>query len=212
MRMVARQTKPKKKKGKAYKVEISIKSMFFWGLGLFFLLAWIFVLGILVGRGFFAERVTTITELKTQIIKLQDMLTREDLSDIDSILGREEDPEFAFYDELSVRKRDLAKKKRTTATRVRVEKAPAKEKNPAEAGQGYTLQFASLDTESGAEEMANRLRSQGYPAYFYRVSIKGKTYYRVRCGKFKTRKEACKFQESLAEQEVITGFVTRVDK
>ena len=42
-----------KKKGKRYRLDLSRTSLFFWCLGTLFLLAWIFVLGILVGRGFF---------------------------------------------------------------------------------------------------------------------------------------------------------------
>ena len=82
--MPTKQTKTKKT-GKHYHLEFSVTSAFFWSLGLFFLLGWIFVLGILVGRGFLPGEVKTLTEMKLQIAKLQDMVSKRDSSDLDKI-------------------------------------------------------------------------------------------------------------------------------
>ena len=105
-------------KGRRYHFEFSRTSLAFWGLGMFFLLAWIFVLGILVGRGFFPEGVKGLSELKTQIARLQDMLSTKDSSGLEQIKGPDEEPKFAFYDQLSAkRKEGKTRKDHLTASR-----------------------------------------------------------------------------------------------
>jgi len=76
----------------------------------------------------------------------------------------------------------------------------------------YTLQLASLENEIQAGKMTVRLTGQGYPAYYYRVDIKGKRFFRVRCGRFKDREEAGNFKKLLSEKQGLTGFVTKADK
>jgi len=177
--------------------------MFFWGVGLFVLLAWIFVLGILVGRGFLPKGVKALTELKTQITKLQDMVNRKDSTELDQIRKLAKDPEFAFYKELSRKSEE------------KVEKSPSDPKKinkPSEASGQYTLQIASLDNELKAANLAERLNNRGHPAYYYKVNVKGKTYYRVRCGIFNNKKEANDFQRLIAKQERIKGFITKSEK
>ena len=44
-------TKKTKKKPKKFLLELTFKSVFYWSGGLLFLLIWIFILGVLVGRG-----------------------------------------------------------------------------------------------------------------------------------------------------------------
>jgi hypothetical protein len=73
------------KKGKRYQLELSLTSVFFWSLGLLFILGWIFVLGILVGRGFMPEGVKHLTELTSQITRLQDMVSNKKHSDLEVI-------------------------------------------------------------------------------------------------------------------------------
>ncbi|MBW1801257.1 MAG: SPOR domain-containing protein, partial [Deltaproteobacteria bacterium] len=51
-------------------------------------------------------------------------------------------------------------------------------------GDFFTIQLASLAEKVKAQRMIDRLIRLGYPAYFYDVNVKGKTYYRVRCGRF----------------------------
>jgi len=74
----------------------------------------------------------------------------------------------------------------------------------------YTIQLASLELASQAEKMSNGLVERGFPAYFYDVKVKGKTYYRVRCGRFATKKEAEAFAEKLKKEAGVKGFVTRL--
>ena len=206
-------TRPKERK---YRLEFSLPSIFFWSLGLFVLLAWIFVLGILVGRGFLPEGVSTLRELKGQIAKLQEMVKRKDTSVLDQIKKGEEDPKYDFYKELSAKKEEAAKrghtpvKKPVTPVRSK-EKDDRQDKTPKSVGV-YALQIASLESETKAAEMVNRLKDRGYPAYTYKAIVKGKPYYRVRCGVFRNKQEAIDFKNLLSKREHIDGFVARVEE
>ena len=231
-----------KKKGKRYRVDLSRTSLFFWCLGTLFLLAWIFVLGILVGRGFFPQGVETLSKLRIPIGRLQGVVGSRKASDLDSIKGLDKNPEFEFYDQLSVKKGELAKNNKSgakkagrqteLAKRFETDKSsarkveapkkdqsnsnkgggqtkPAGEINSMDTGGAYTVQVASLDSESKAVKMADQLKSGGYPAYVHKVNVKGKTYYRVKCGRFKDKKEAGDFKSLLYQKEKIKGFVTK---
>ena len=232
-----------KKKSKRYRVDLSRTSLFFWCLGTLFLLAWIFVLGILVGRGFFPQGVETLSKLRIPIGRLRGVGGNRTASDLDSIKGLDKNPEFEFYDQLSVKKGELAKKNKPDAKkagrqtelakRSETDKHPAKkveapkknqsnfnkggkgqtkpavETKSMDAGGAYTVQVASLDSENKAVKMADRLKSGGYPAYVHKVNVKGKTYFRVKCGRFEAKKEAGDFKSLLYQKEKIKGFVTK---
>ncbi len=64
---MAKKRSRSKKRSKKYQIELTPLSIFLWGGCLFFVLAWIFVLGILVGRGFLPGAVTALSDLKDQI-------------------------------------------------------------------------------------------------------------------------------------------------
>jgi cell division septation protein DedD len=216
------------KKGKRYHLDLSLTSVFLWSLGLFFIMGWIFVLGILVGRGFLPEGVKHLTELTSQITRLQDMVSNRKHSDLEVIKNRDKAPKFAFYDELSKKKEETAKtgkpptkqieKKEVVSQTKPVEKiavAPPVEETPVEPvkdGPKYTVQIASLESEIQAIRMVNKMVGSGYPAFYLKAHVEGKTYFRVRCGRFESRKEAGEFLALLAGREKIKGFVTMVDK
>ncbi len=234
-----------KKKGKRYRVDLSRTSLFFWCLGTLFLLAWIFVLGILVGRGFFPQGVETLSKLRIPIDRLQGVVGSRKASDLDSIKGLDKNPEFEFYDQLSVKKGELAKNNKSGAKKAEMQtelakrfetdkssavkvEAPKKDQTnfnkggeqikPAgeiksmDTGGAYTVQVASLDSENKAVKMAGRLKKRGHPAYVKKVNVKGKTYYRVRCGRFSDKKEAGDYEMLLAKQDKIKGFVIKLEQ
>jgi cell division septation protein DedD len=231
-----------KKKKRNYRVEFSRASLFFWGLGSLLFLGWIFVLGILVGRGFLPEGVKALTKLRIPITKIQDVVSSRRESKIERISGMDKDPEFKFYDELSSKKAEVTKKrqhnhkkppKKSTAAsnpetpatdiiakRVEsigqsiVDQSGVETRQSAGAltardGWTYTVQVASVESRIQAVKMVDRLKSQGYPAYFYEAAIKGRTYYRVRCGRFGNKNEAEALNRLLAEQKEIRGYVTK---
>jgi cell division septation protein DedD len=201
-----------KKKGRSFHLEFSPASAFFWSLGLLVLLAWIFVLGILVGRGFLPGEVSSLNEMKARIAKLQDIIGRKESKDLNLPKDLEKDPKFEFYDELSSRKEKKATKgapllKGADAPKKQEEQAPS----PTLAGP-YSVQIASLENGIEAADMVNRMLNKGYPARFQRVEIRGKNYFRVVCGSFTDRPKAEAFSRMLAEKEKIRGFVTRTEE
>jgi len=231
-----------KRKSKRYRLEFSRTSVFFWSLGSLFFLAWIFVLGILVGRGFLPEGVSTLSKLRMPITKLQNVVTNRKESDLDRIKGLDKDPEFKFYDDLSTKKEKAASKtgpslqselprSNLTQQREKDETFSKKEqvasisqpsitknegllkRDSVPVGKGtngwFTVQIASVENKIEARKMVDQLAGLGYPAYAYDANINGKTYYRVRCGKFRDRKEAAEFKELLAQRESVKGFVTK---
>ncbi len=75
----------------------------------------------------------------------------------------------------------------------------------------FTVQVAAVESKSAADEMIERLKRKGHPAYYYDVKIGGKTYYRVRCGRFLSRTEAEEYAATLAKKEGVKGFVSRLE-
>ena len=233
-------------------------SVGFWSFGLFFLLVWIFVLGILVGRGFLPGGVTTFSGLKDQLIKVQDFVGRNQSRDKRTQKKSEPDPKLAFYEKLSSKKGEVKqeppprrnpdrpriaekitpKKKRPAVQpledRVAVKKRETSPKeagsyglkerkkgdgdgvrenrdNPAFPKMRYTVQLASMGEKGSAEEMIDGLIKRGFPAYHYEVKVDGRTFYRVRCGRFATREKADKFSKKLEKKAGIKGFVTSLE-
>ena len=253
--MAKKRSKGRKGEKKKYRIEMTSFSLFVWTFCLFFLLTWIFVLGILVGRGFFPGAVTAISDIKGQIGKLQGMVGQNKDSDTPPVKKEESDPKLAFYDRLSSKKEPAAKKITEAApmSPVKAKKKPktgvskpvskpkpvqktapepkseqkaalkpeqkpekpvpatGKTVTPYAPQARYTIQLASLELASQAEKLSTRLVKRGFPAYFYDVQVKGKTYYRVRCGRFATRKEAEAYVVKLKSEARVKGFVTKLD-
>jgi cell division septation protein DedD len=257
--MAKKRTKSKKKPKKKYLVEMTSFSVLIWGFCLFFLLTWIFVLGILVGRGFIPGSESAISELKAQIARLQELVGNEKPLEKRTQKKPDKNPELAFYERLSSKKveaksrwqsekEEVPKKKETQSTRkfqpskspevsnARQETRPksqprrnlaATSKREEKSGSSdalqiltekaapeirYTVQLASLGSRDKAERLINDLVDRGYPAYYYEATVKGKTYFRVRCGEFHTNREAGRFAEKLTKDMGIKGFVSRFEK
>jgi septal ring-binding cell division protein DamX len=199
------------KTGKRYRIELSLASIFLWSAALFVLLAWIFALGVFAGRGILPGGVKTLAELKAQIAKLQQMISKKDRSELEEIRELQKDPKFAFFDELSVKKDETDKRSGTPGGKAAISTLTKETAKPSSSTVKYVVQVASLETEAKAKDMVNRLTRKGYPAYFYRVFIKGHEYFRIRCGIFKTEAEAVQINKSLAEKEKLTGLVQKVE-
>jgi cell division septation protein DedD len=75
----------------------------------------------------------------------------------------------------------------------------------------FTVQLVSLEDRGKAESTIRQLKERGFDAYFYEVKVKGKTYYRVRCGKFGTREDAALHAKKLTDQVGMNGFVAKID-
>ncbi|MCD6561959.1 MAG: SPOR domain-containing protein [Deltaproteobacteria bacterium] len=227
--MPAKKKTKTRKKSKSYQIELSIASIFFWSLGLFLFLGWIFVLGIFVGRGFLSQTGSSL-QTESSFESAENTAGDNKLSDLDVFTNFNKDPKFKFYDELSQKKEAAAKKnhqlskkkvkqaekKKTKPSvnknkqaRVSKPKTVSNSRKPLKKGGAYTVQIASLETKIMASKLVNRLLKRGYPTYYFKVNLKGKTFYRVRCGNFDNRKQALALKRKLTKEEKISGFVAR---
>jgi cell division septation protein DedD len=77
------------------------------------------------------------------------------------------------------------------------------------AGSGYAVQIAALNVRTEAEAIAKRLTSKGYAAYVLAPPNGTPAVYRVRVGKFPTRREAETIATRLKKEEQFNPWITR---
>ena len=80
---------------------------------------------------------------------------------------------------------------------------------PAPAGDGYVIQVAAMREHGDADAMARRLSSKGYSAFVMPPGAATPTMYRVRVGKFKTKREAETVASKLQKEEQFKPWITR---
>jgi cell division septation protein DedD len=228
-------SKKNKKGTKKYHLEFSGSSVFFWTFALFFLMGWIFVLGIFVGRGYLNERLENISELKSSIAKLQRVVRDKESAKENSERERMQEPKFAFYKELTEEKeKNLGQNRPSDVKNKKVPQKSSEKENRGDKSDSekrispslkpavkapdtdvkagsFSVQVASLGNSGHAQKLIERLKGTGYPAFINKVAIGGKTYYRVHCGPFGTRQEALSFKKNLAAKEKMDGIVSRHD-
>jgi cell division septation protein DedD len=88
-------------------------------------------------------------------------------------------------------------------------KAAATETAPEPSGQGFAVQIAALNVRGEAEAIARRLSTKGYAAYVLSPASGTPSVYRVRVGKFNTRREAESVAAKLQKEEQFKPWVTR---
>ena len=250
---MTKKTTPSKKK--KYQMELSSTSLVFWVVCIVFFMGWIFVLGILVGRGFLPGANTAISDLKAQVIKLQEMVSRNKRVDQKPPAKEDIDPQFGFYDKLESKKEDKRKpfpesppeppksekavkppdtalaevkadiaKKESLSKKQDIAKSAGPEKKvketvpepakPPEKAPGsfrYAIQIAALDERAKAEAMVGKLSERGVDAYIQQTVVKGKTRYRVRCGKFVTKEEAKNYALKLPKEAGTDWLVLSIE-
>jgi len=222
---MSKKTNPSKKA--KYQIELSSMSLVFWAVCILFFMGWIFVLGVLVGRGFLPAN-TAIADLKSQVTKLQEMVGRNKRADQKPQAKDDIDSKLGFYDKLESKKEDKRKPfpelppeppksektvKPADKTLADVKADIAKKdssvkKQDAAQNAGpfrYVIQIAALDEKAKAEDMVRKLSERGVEAYLQETVVKGKTFYRVRCGKFVTKEEAGNYAQKLPK-EAGTGW------
>ena len=86
---------------------------------------------------------------------------------------------------------------------------PAAATSAAPAGTGYAVQIAALNVRSEADAIAKRLTSKGYAAYVLSPATGTPQIYRVRIGKFGSRREAETMATKLEKEEQFKPWVTR---
>jgi len=103
---MSKKTNPSKKA--KYQIELSSMSLVFWAVCILFFMGWIFVLGVLVGRGFLPAN-TAIADLKAQVTKLQEMVGRNKRADQKPQAKEDIDSKLGFYDKLESKNEDKRK-------------------------------------------------------------------------------------------------------
>ena len=89
---------------------------------------------------------------------------------------------------------------------------PARDTAASEAPQGpggYAVQIAALNLRSEADAIAKRLSAKGYAAYVLNPPAGTPQIYRVRIGKFESRREAETIATKLEKEEQFKPWVTR---
>jgi DedD protein len=198
----------------------------------------IFLCGVLVGRGVRAERgsvaelstATSVAETTPQQPPATPAPTpagsdptaaaqppaagNEDLSYFDRLEKSKppkEELKAARKEEANAPKEAAAEKPKETPP-AKVAEHAAEPAAPAVAepsGAGYAVQIAALNVRSEAEAIAKRLTSKGYAAYVMSPATGTPSVYRVRVGKFPTRREAESVAAKLQKEEQFKPWVTR---
>jgi len=220
-----------KKKRWRYQIDLGPLSILLWGIIFFFFVSWIFILGIIVGRDSLPGKITSLFNLKGESNKLQESVETKKTEESSHSGNLETEPELAFYDKLTTKK-DEAKNSLQTEAGAETQKTPAPpretvaiqpsvsdkkdvatpaDSTPKSVSGKYTIQVASITELVSAEKKVKQLIGKGFDAYYYETKVKGKTYYRIRCGKFSDRVEALKYSLKLEEKTGLKGYVTGID-
>ena len=77
------------------------------------------------------------------------------------------------------------------------------------AATGFTLQITALKERGEAESVARRWSAKGYAAYVVAPAAGSPPVYRVRIGKYKTRREAEAIAAKLQKEEQLKPWITR---
>ncbi|HUV59036.1 MAG TPA: SPOR domain-containing protein [Desulfatiglandales bacterium] len=199
--MVNRKPTPEKER-KRHIFQFSFRSLFLLSIGVFFVLGWVFFLGILVGRGLLPNSIENFSFIKKKIVKDETEKKNEHVSPIKI-------DELSFYNHL-IDKKEEAKKKAPPAT---LSKNQVKKIEKTKLGQlkqeirSYNIQVAALKDKAKTEKMVERLTRLGYQAYYYQILINGEMYYRIRCGPFSTIEKAKQYAKRLANKEGFKPFI-----
>ena len=196
-----------KKIQKRYTFRPTLGSLLLFCFGLIFVLAWVFCLGVIVGRNFLPITFATFSKTKETVVEVEEEKTTDHVEPI-------KEEELTFYNQL-VNKKERAKKDVTSQVSV---KEPVRKRKQTQVWQGeedsrhYSVQVIALKDKEKTEQMVEKLSRLGYQAYYYQTLINGEIFYRVRCGPFYTIQEAKKYAKSLADREGLKPFVVYPSK
>jgi cell division protein FtsN len=178
--------------------------------------AWMFVLGILVGRGT-APIKFNVQNLEQKLITKRQIADRKEMEAVTKNIeiGTDE-AELGFYKTLKSSKTDdnlpnipaetETKTKTKTETKTKIDikrnvgKKPVAAEKKAMVGL-YTVQVASLRSKDSAQKIVNELIEKGYDAFVTTSSSSGAgTWYRVRIGNYKNKSEAGNIAEKMKSE------------
>jgi cell division septation protein DedD len=194
-----------------------------WVFVIFFLCAWMFVLGILVGRGTAPVKFDIAAiEKKIEASKKDDpgkpgkvaahkdsatLKDKTKLEFYEALKENSEDTKVPALQQPKIIKQKIEKPapkaisqkagaQKSQALKTSQKDAPTKEKVAAvkktsSTGPVYTIQAASLKNAKDADQLIQKLKKSGYPAYRAIGKVQGRgIWFRVRIGEYKSKSEA----------------------
>jgi len=197
-----------------------------------FVCAWMFVLGILVGREMVPVKFD-IEKLQNELAALKEAVIKKELDQykIDSNTD-DSKTKMGFYETLkktggdaglkndTIKRQQKSEPKKTAS--LQKKKMPTQKTGPApkvktadskKASQNnnkFTIQVASSRDSGIADKIVNRLKKGGYPAYQSIGKVPGKgIWYRVRVGYFNSRSEAGLTLKRLKKEKIDAIIVQR---
>ena len=205
-----------KNPGKKPLLVLSGKAIAGWVVVIFIISAWMFGMGVMVGRGT-APVQFDLDQLKRNLESMNksSQTSKKDVAPIESSEMKEK-TKLDFYEALPKNREDtdmpaiakppppvaakepVPQKPPEPQTTQKVEKpaaasgpAPAPTAAPEAPGKGYTVQVSALRTEEEARALLEKLRQKGYAGYIEPIAIPDKgTWYRVRMGEFPSKEFA----------------------
>jgi len=201
--------KPKKK----YVLHFSLASLLASSIAGIFILAWVFALGIMVGRGSLHNKMEGFLGFKSKTVNT------EHRKKIDHAPPIKEE-ELTFYNQLidtkpTPKTRPKPKTRPTpppqppAEDQLRVERRIKELREKRHKAGRYRVQVAALKDRQKTEKMVAALIKAGYPAYYRTAIINGQTYYRIRCGPVSDAHEAKALVSRLKEEEGFKPFILR---
>lgn len=189
---------------------------------LFFTSAWMFMLGILVGRGSAPVKID-IKSLQSRLAEVTKKEQKKYKIDQDAASDK---TSLGFYDDLQ--KTDKKDKKRVTSSlsskkslkkqylvpekidNKMVDITPKKIVQKNKVQKKYTIQAASLKDSKIADKLVAKLKKKGYPAYKLKAVIPAKgTWFRIRIGSYKDKTDAAKIINRLKKDKFNVMLVAR---
>ena len=209
---------------KKFFLQLTGRGLVLWLCLIFLISGWMFVLGVLVGRGT-APVNFDIQSIQNELIALKESMLKQERSHIEANLKKEQTQHtFEFYEALKDKQKEEAiqlpvakeKPKTNTKTAPPLKKktnsvATSKTVGGPERQQTGTLavQVASTKDRKSAEAMVTELQRKGYPAFSAKADIPQKgTWYRVRVGYFNGKSEAEAMRQKLTG-DGYNGIVVR---
>ncbi|MEE9496263.1 MAG: SPOR domain-containing protein [Desulfobacterales bacterium] len=178
-----------------------------WVFVIFFLCVWMFVLGILVGRGTAPLKFDIAAiEKKIEASKKDDpgqpgkMPARKDSATLkdktklefyEALKENSEDTKVPALQQPKIIKQKIEKPVKTSQKDASTKEKVAAVKQTSTTGPIYTIQAASVKNAKDADRLIQKLKKSGYPAYRAIGKVPGKgIWFRVRIGEYKSKSEA----------------------
>ncbi len=227
---MVKQTPPKASESsqKKFILQLTGKGLILWLCLIFLVSGWMFVLGVLVGRGT-APVNFDIQAIQHELIALKESMLKQERSINESDLEKEHAKNtFDFYEALKGKQKEEAikipiekekpensinatppsKKKAGRPVRVLEKDKTIQPKERQKEGM-LAVQVASTKDLKSADEMVQKLKKRGYPAFSMKADIPEKgIWYRVRVGYFNDKTEAESIRRQLLKEK-FEGIVVR---